>query len=88
VLLDEVARRNPGDIRPLDALGTIMRGHKRYAEAIDYYTKAIALIGKPEQKHWSYYYSRGTSYERLKNWGPAEADLRKALQLSPTSRWC
>jgi len=82
-LLDEVARQNPGDIRPLDALGTIMRGHKRYAEAIDYYTRAIALISKPEQKHWTYFYSRGTCYERLKNWGPAETDLRKAMQLSP-----
>ena len=82
-LLDEVARNNPADVRPLDALGTIMRGHKRYAEAIEYYTKAIALIGKPEQKHWSYFYSRGTCYERLKNWTPAEADLRKAMQLSP-----
>jgi tetratricopeptide (TPR) repeat protein len=82
-LLDEVARQNPRDIRPLDALGTIMRGHKRYAEAIGYYTRAIALIDKPEQKHWSYFYSRGTCYERLKNWGPAETDLRKALQLSP-----
>ena len=82
-LLDDVARQNPRDIRPLDALGTIMRGHKRYAEAIGYYTRAIALIDKPEQKHWSYFYSRGTCYERLKNWGPAETDLRKALQLSP-----
>ena len=25
-----------------------MRGHKRYAEAVDYYTRAIALIDKPE----------------------------------------
>src|SRR6476620_11462968 len=81
-LLDEVARQNPQDIRPLDALGTIMRGHKRYAEAIGYYTRAIALIDKPEQKHWSYFYSRGTSYERLKKWDLAEADLQKALLLS------
>ena len=81
-LLDEVARENPSDIRPLDALGSIMRGHKRFADAIDYYTRAIALIDKPESKHWSYYYSRGTSYERLKMWPLAEADLQRALQLS------
>ena len=60
-----------------------MRGHKRYAEAVDYYTRAIALIDKPEQKHWSYFYSRGTCYERLKKWPLAEADLQRALQLSP-----
>lgn len=80
-LLDEIARQYPGDIRPLDALGSIMRGHKRYAEAVDYYTRAIGLIDKPEQKHWSYYYSRGTSYERLKKWPQAEADLQRALEL-------
>jgi tetratricopeptide (TPR) repeat protein len=82
-LLEEVAQHDPTDIRPLDALGTIMRGHKRYADAADYYTRAIARIDKPEQKHWAYYYSRGTCYERLKKWPAAEADLLKALQLNP-----
>jgi tetratricopeptide (TPR) repeat protein len=81
-LLDHVARDNPTDIRPLDALGTIMRGHKRYGEAVEYYTRAIALIDKPEEKHWAYYYSRGTCYERLKKWPLAEADLKVALKLS------
>ncbi|HKD57604.1 MAG TPA: tetratricopeptide repeat protein [Hyphomicrobiaceae bacterium] len=81
-LLDEIAREYPGEIQPLDALGNIMRGQKRFAEAVDYYTRAIALIDKPEQKHWTYFYSRGTSYERLKKWSHAEADLQKALQLS------
>ena len=81
-LLDEIARDNPKEIQPLDALGNIMRGQKRFAEAVDYYTRAIALIGKPEQKHWTYFYSRGTSYERLKKWSLAEADLQRALQLS------
>jgi tetratricopeptide (TPR) repeat protein len=82
-LLDDVANLNPQDIRPLDALGNIMRSHKRYGEAAEYYTRAIALIGKPEPKHWSYFYSRGTCYERLKKWPLAEADLQQALKLSP-----
>src|SRR5581483_2917746 len=81
-LLDELARQYPTDLQPLDALGGIMRGRKRYAEAVDYYTRAIALIDKPEQKHWSYYYYRGTCYERLKKWQLAEADLQQALKLS------
>jgi len=80
-LLEDIARENPGDIRVFDALGGIMRGHKRYAEAVEYYTRAVALIDKPEAKHWSYYYSRGTCYERIKKWTLAEADLQKALQL-------
>jgi len=82
-LLDELSRQHPNDIRPLEALGSIMRGQKRYDEAVDYYTRAIALIDRPEEKHWSFYYSRGTCYERVKKLSLAEADLQKALQLSP-----
>ena len=83
-LLEAQMAQDPTDIRPIDALGTIMRGHKRFDEAVEYYTKAIALIGpKPEKRHWTYFYARGTSYERLKRWPAAEVDLQKALQLSP-----
>ena len=63
-LLDELAHQYPRDIRPLEALGSIMRGQKRFEEAVDYYTRAIALIDRPEEKHWTYFYSRGTCYER------------------------
>lgn len=82
-LLDKVAAKDPADLRPLEALGNIMRARKRYDEAIVYYTKAIDLVPKPEKRHWAYWYSRGTCYERIKNWPSAEADLQKALQLFP-----
>lgn len=82
-ILDDLARRNPTDIRPLDALGNIMRARKRYKEAIDYYTRAIALIKRPQKRHWAYYYARGTCYERIKRWPEAEADLKRALELYP-----
>lgn len=82
-LLLSVVKDNPGDLRPLEALGNIMRARKRYEEAVEYYTKAIKLIPKPEKRNWAYYYSRGTCYERLKNWPAAEADLQKALVLFP-----
>ncbi|MGB3720431.1 MAG: tetratricopeptide repeat protein [Hyphomicrobiaceae bacterium] len=82
-LLDRLLEKNPNDLRVLDAIGTILRGRKRYEEAIDYYTRAIALIKKPEKQHWVYWYARGTSYERIKKWPEAEADLKKALELSP-----
>jgi tetratricopeptide (TPR) repeat protein len=81
-LLDELSRQHPRDLRPLEALGNIMRSHKRYAEAADYYGKAIALITKPETKHWTFYYARGTCYERLKKLPLAEADLQRSLKLS------
>ncbi|MBU2582558.1 MAG: tetratricopeptide repeat protein [Alphaproteobacteria bacterium] len=70
-------------IKPYDALGNIMRARKRYDEAIGYYSKVIELVGKPEQRDWVYYYSRGTCYERVKNWPSAEADLKQALKLDP-----
>lgn len=82
-ILDKLAAENPDDIKPLDALANIMRSRKRYKEAIDYYTRALALVPNPDKRHWSLYYSRGTCYERLKDWPPAEADLKKALELYP-----
>ena len=82
-VLEELSHQYPRDIRPLETLGNIMRVSKRYAEAAVYYSKAIALIGRPEARHWTYFYMRGTCYERLKKLPQAEADLQRALQLSP-----
>jgi Flp pilus assembly protein TadD len=82
-LLEDVARENPRDLQPLDALGNIMRTQKRFSEGVGYYSRAIALFDKPEQKHWSYFYLRGICYDRLKQWSEAEVDLLRALKLSP-----
>lgn len=82
-LLDKLVKENPTDLKPLDALGNILRARKRYGEAADVYTQAIKLIPTPDKRHWSVFYSRGTCYERLKNWPAAEADLKKALELYP-----
>jgi Flp pilus assembly protein TadD len=81
-LLDELAGKHPRDIRPLEALGNIMRSHKRFAEAAEYYGRAISLIGKPEPKHWTFFFARGACYERLKKLPEAEADLQRSLQLN------
>jgi tetratricopeptide (TPR) repeat protein len=82
-LLEALARQHPRDVRPLESLGNIMRASNRFTEAVGYYTKAIALIGKPEPRHWAYFYARGASYERLKKLPQAEADLQRSLKLSP-----
>jgi tetratricopeptide (TPR) repeat protein len=81
--LEKIIAKSPKDIRPLDALGNILRSHERYAEARDYYSRAIALVGKPSKESWTLFYARGVCNERLKNWPEAEADLKKALELSP-----
>ena len=82
-LLEKIIAKNPKDIRPLDALGNILRSHERYAEARDFYSRAIELVGKPTKDNWTLFYARGVCNERLKDWPQAEADLKKALELSP-----
>ncbi len=83
LLLDKLAKDYPEDLAPLDAAGNIMRARKRYGEAVEYYSRALELVPNPDKRHWSLYYSRGTCYERLNDWPPAEADLKKALELYP-----
>lgn len=82
-LLEQLAKKDPKDVRPLEALGNILRGRKQYAEAVTHLTKAIQMLGKPDSRHWGYFYARGTAYERMKNWPAAETDLKKAMQLAP-----
>jgi len=71
------------DVRIYDALGSILRSRQRYEEAEKYYGKAIALVKKPLQRHWSLYYARGVCREQIKNWKDAERDLEMALKLNP-----
>lgn len=82
-LLQELAGRMPESSRPYDALGSIMRSRQRYKEAEEAYSNALARVSKPEKRHWSLYYARGVSRERLKNWKDAETDLKAALKLNP-----
>jgi tetratricopeptide (TPR) repeat protein len=82
-LLEKLIAENPKEMRPLDALGNILRSHERYSEARDYYARAIELIDKPVNDNWALYYSRGVCNERLKVWPDAEKDFKRALQLSP-----
>jgi tetratricopeptide (TPR) repeat protein len=82
-LLEELIKKDSNDVRPLDALGNILRSHERYEEARDYYTRALALIPKPTKDNWTLFYSRGVCNERMKDWPAAEADFKEALMLSP-----
>jgi tetratricopeptide (TPR) repeat protein len=82
-LLEKIIAADPKDIRPLDALGNIMRAHERYEEALDYYSRAVELVDEPTKQNWALFYSRGVSNERLKNWPAAEADFKQALELNP-----
>lgn len=82
-LLEDIIAKNPDDIRPLDALGNILRANERYSEALDYYSRAVSLVDKPSKQNWALFYSRGVCNERVNDWPAAEADFSKALELNP-----
>jgi len=65
-------------------LGDLLRGKKRFGEAVKAYDEAITRLqaaGMPER--WSLYYSRGIALERSGQWKRSEADLLHALELKP-----
>ncbi|KQO74302.1 tetratricopeptide repeat protein [Methylobacterium sp. Leaf88] len=85
--LDAAMKAHPDDIDVVTALGNVQRSRKKYEEAAETYSRAIALIGdKPAANYWTTFYFRGTAYERAKQWPKAEADLKKALELVPASQ--
>jgi Flp pilus assembly protein TadD len=81
--LNDTLTGGPADLDLLASIGDVLRGDERYAEAVDAYTKAIALVGAPQERNWTLYYTRGIAYERSKRWGEAERDLKLALKLKP-----
>ena len=82
-VLQALARSNPGILGVHLALGDALRRAERFSDAITAYDAAIALIVKPETRHWPVFYSRAICKERVSDWPSAEADFRKALALEP-----
>jgi tetratricopeptide (TPR) repeat protein len=81
--LEALIKQHPNDLEAIMALGNVLRGHKKFAECGDVYSKGVAAIEKPEKSNWVLFYFRGICYERSKQWPKAEADLKKALELFP-----
>ena len=81
--LEALIKQNPDDLEAIMALGNVLRGHKKFAECANVYSKGVSAIQKPEKANWVVYYFRGICYERSKQWAKAEADLTKALELFP-----
>ncbi|MEM7424537.1 MAG: tetratricopeptide repeat protein [Pseudomonadota bacterium] len=81
-LKKQIELRKDDHLPPL-TLGNLQRGHEKFAEAIPNYSRAIANVGKVENKHWTLFYFRGIAYERTKQWPLAETDFKKALELRP-----
>ena len=88
--LDEAVRRlramaaeKPDRIDAALTLADLLRTKERYKDAVAAYDMAILRIKKPDEKHWPIYFGRGICLERIKQWPRAEADMKKALELSP-----
>lgn len=81
--LGNIVVTNPDDLEALSVLGDLQRGAKKYAEAADTYTKALAVSGGESPADWRFYYVRGIAFERDKQWPKAEEDFKKALSLNP-----
>jgi tetratricopeptide (TPR) repeat protein len=64
-------------------LADLLRSKERYGDAVEAYNTAIERLRNIEERHWAVFFGRGIVYERLKQWPKAEADMKKALELSP-----
>ncbi len=82
-LLDDAARDNPTRPEPWAMRGDILRGQRKFADAVAAYDQAIAKVARPTQANWPLFYERGIALERSQNWPRAEADFQRALELSP-----
>lgn len=81
--LRQLADTYPRAAQPLARIGDIQRGRSRWSDAARAYDEAIARIPAPGAQDWSLFYARGIAQERAGRWPPAEADFRRALELSP-----
>jgi Flp pilus assembly protein TadD len=81
--LQAMLAEQPDNLNVLTSLADTLRAQERFAEAKAAYDKVVAKIGTPAERHWALFYARGITLERLNRWKDAEADLKKALELSP-----
>ena len=83
-ILKGVTTEDAKDLEAIMALGNIERGRKRFGECGATYSKGIDVLPAGNDKANSvWYYYRGICEERSKQWGKAEADMKKALELQP-----
>ena len=64
-------------------LGGILRFEERFEEAEVAYSRALDKLDETSPNLWRVLYARGIAFERTDRWDQAEADFRKALEISP-----
>lgn len=73
----------PGAPQPFARLGDMLRQRERFAEAAAAYDEAVRRLGAPQPNEWPLFYARAIAQERAGQWPKAEADFKRALELSP-----
>ncbi|MGA3006134.1 MAG: tetratricopeptide repeat protein [Acetobacteraceae bacterium] len=81
--VERIGRDYPDSSLPDEELGDLLRQKQQFSQAVDAYDRVIARIRQPVPNDWVIYYSRGIAYERTGQWTRAEADFKRALELSP-----
>ncbi|WP_158744644.1 tetratricopeptide repeat protein [Acidisphaera sp. L21] len=81
--LEQLADQYKQRPEPLALLANMQRSANHFSEAAETYGRAIDRISQPTAANWSLFYQRGMAYDRAHDWPHAEADLLRALELSP-----
>lgn len=81
--LHALAQAYPNDSENWIALGDAYRDQENYESAIQAYDHAEKAIGTPEKKDWPLFYARAMAENAANHWDKAEADINRALKLSP-----
>ena len=81
--LRRLSESNPDLPQPAAHLGDLLRRRNRFAEAAAAYDQALARVPQAGVREWPLFYSRAIARERAGDWPRAEADLLRALELSP-----
>ena len=83
-LLRDMAEAMPAAPQPWVRLGDMLRGRARFPEALAAYDEAVRRMpSELRAQDWPLLYARGVAAERSGQWPRAEADFRRALELSP-----
>jgi tetratricopeptide (TPR) repeat protein len=83
LLLKDLADQRSTDPTPWTRIGDLQRTAKRWTEAVAAYDRAFKRIESVGTRDWTLFYTRGIALERANDWGRAEADFLKALELAP-----
>ena len=81
--LSRATETYPDDIQAYTALADVLAADKQYEKVTTALNSAIALAEPIDERDWNLFYQRGISFERRDLWDKAEADFKKALELSP-----